>query len=214
MIGKKLEDGLGLGGKGRLTIERINTLQNFYGKAIRDNIGSAADMSKATHAILKHYSSTLDNPKHEDCPEGPDSWCSYNRDKTSHVPIKNPLPQAVVNVIQPVFDRLGDEQFLVGCEKCLTQNANESLHHVIWSIAPKEQFTSQQENKLAISLGVMIFNNGFEVTLTDLMNRLSIPVTSSMKATWQTIDKERVNSCDYKMKKAVKLSRKKRKKDK
>lgn len=110
---------MGLGGKGRLTMERINTLQSFYGKAIHDNRGSAEQMSKATYAILKHYSSTLENPQHEDCPQGKGSWCSYNRDRSSHVLIKNPLPPAVVKVVQPVFDRLGSKEFLIGCKKRL-----------------------------------------------------------------------------------------------
>ena len=56
--------------------------------------------------------------------------------------IKDPLPPVVVDVTKPVFDKLGDESFLGGCERCATQNANESLHHVIWGFAPKDQFTS------------------------------------------------------------------------
>ena len=131
--------------QGRLTLTRIDTLQNFYGKAIRDNKGDAKAMSKATHAILKHYASTPEQPRHEDCPMGKDSWCSHNRDKatgqTTHVPIQDPLPEAVVKVMQPTFDRLWSEQFLVGCEKCLDQNNNESLHHVVWGMVPKEQYT-------------------------------------------------------------------------
>ena len=38
--GKKLEDGKGIGGRGRLTAVRIDAMQNFYGKAIRDNKGT------------------------------------------------------------------------------------------------------------------------------------------------------------------------------
>ena len=111
ILGKKIEDGKGIGGKGRLTLKRIDTLQNFYGKAIRDNRGDAKAMSRATHAILKHYSSTPDQPRHEDCPVGKNSWCSFNRDKATgektHLPVKDPLPEAVIKVMQPTFDRLG-----------------------------------------------------------------------------------------------------------
>ena len=121
-----MDDGKGIGGRDRLTAVRIDAMQNFYGKAIRDNKGNATAISKATHAILKHYSSTPENPRHEDCPSGNESWCSYNRDlatgQTTHCPIQDPLPQAVVNVIQPTFDRLGGKHFLAGCEKCLDQN--------------------------------------------------------------------------------------------
>lgn len=69
IIGKKLSDGKALGGAGRLTNERANTIQNFYSRAICDNKGDAKKMSKATHAILKHYSSTPEEPMHDDCPQ-------------------------------------------------------------------------------------------------------------------------------------------------
>lgn len=89
-------------------------------------------MAKATHAILKPYSSTLEDPHHEDCPTGKDSWCSYNRDiatgKSTHKPIKNPLPPAVVSTVESLFNRLGSEQFLASCEECKRQSLNESYH--------------------------------------------------------------------------------------
>ena len=91
--GKKLEDGKCLGGRGRLTATRIDTLQNLYRKAIRDNKGNAKAMSKATHAILKHSSSTPEQCRHEDCPVGRSLW------QNTHVPIKDPLPEPVVKVM-------------------------------------------------------------------------------------------------------------------
>ena len=94
-------------------------------------------MSRATHAILKHYSCTLENHNHEDCLPGKNSWCSYNRDVASgtnyHQPIKNPLPPAVVAEIQPLFDLLGSKEFLASCEDGKTQNVNKSYHHVVWN---------------------------------------------------------------------------------
>jgi len=116
MTTKKLADGKALGGAGRLTHARVDTIQGFCGKAIRDNKSNAKEMAKATKAILKHYSSTEEEPKHEDCPAGSVSWCSYQRDIADgtnlHKPIENPFPEAVVEVLQPLFDRLGDENLL------------------------------------------------------------------------------------------------------
>lgn len=216
--GKKLEDGKSLGGRGRLTLTRIDTLQNFYGKAIRDNKEDAKVMSKTTHAILKHYASTPEHPRHEDCPMGKDSWCSYNRDKvtghTTHVPMKDPLPKAVVKVMQPTFDRLGSEEFLVGCEKCLDHNNNESLHHVVWGMAPKEQYTSQQETSLAVSLGVLVFNNGTEETISKLIVLMDTPIHPDMPSQWEKIDSKRMSESDYKTDPAVKQRRKSIRRDK
>ena len=99
---------------------RIDTIQSFYGKTIRDYKGDSSGMSRATHAILKHYSSLLENPNHEDCPPGKNSWCSYNRDVASETnyqeSIKNLSPPAVVAEIQPLFHRLGSKEFLASSE--------------------------------------------------------------------------------------------------
>ena len=54
---KMLSDEKSIGGKGRLTA-RIDTIRSFYGKTIRDFKCGSEGMSKATHAIIKHYSTT------------------------------------------------------------------------------------------------------------------------------------------------------------
>ena len=103
MTGKKLSNGKGLGGKGRLTTAKIDTLQNFYGLAIRNNEGN----SEAKMAILDHYK---EDTLHNHRPPGKGSWCSFQRNVATgssfHKPIKNPLPDTMVKVIKPLFDRL------------------------------------------------------------------------------------------------------------
>lgn len=209
-----MADGKALGGAGRLTHSRIDTMQGFYGKAIRDNKDDAKGMAKATHAILKHYSSTEEDPRHEDCPAGSNSWCSFQRDVANgtnlHQPIENPFPDAVVEVMQPLFNRLGDETFLVGCEKCYTQNQNESLHHVIWGMAAKEMYSSPQEISIAISLGVLHFNQGYEKTYCSLLPSLGVEVTPEMVEAWQRIDGARLYQASYKNLPSTKLRRKKK----
>ena len=59
--GKKLEDGEGIAGAARLTDKMIDTLQNYYGFAIRQNAGNLTGMSKAVKAILAHLSSLITN---------------------------------------------------------------------------------------------------------------------------------------------------------
>ena len=44
MNNKKLKSGLGVGGKGRLTVLFIDRLQNSYGATIRNNIGHLIEM--------------------------------------------------------------------------------------------------------------------------------------------------------------------------
>ena len=210
--GKKLDDGKGLGGIGRLTLQRINTIQNFYGLVLRDKNSNAEEMSRATHAILKHYSDLPLESRHGDCPTGQSSWCSYNRDiatkETSHRPIKNPLPVAVVKAIQPIFEKLGDPTFLAGCEGALTQNVNESLHHAIWSLAPKDQYTSASETSLAIKLGTIIFNDGLAPLLKSLLPMIGMQVGNASEAAWIALDTLRAENKKYKDSDKTKTSRK------
>ncbi|XP_070536304.1 uncharacterized protein [Ptychodera flava] len=70
--GGKLEDGKGLTGRNRLTNQMINAFQVFYGIALRNNKGNVEEMSRQTRAILLHYASTHDEPRHEYCPK--ESW--------------------------------------------------------------------------------------------------------------------------------------------
>lgn len=136
-------------------------MHNFCGRAIRDN--KNYEKGNVTCRTLKSHSMMIA------------PWVIYHRavfNRISqngtqlHKPIKDPLPHVVVEVVQPLFDQLGDESFLVGCEKCYTQNRNESLYHVIWGMASKELYCSHKEICLAVSLGFLNFNQGFDSTHT------------------------------------------------
>ena len=61
--------------------------------------------------------------------------------------------------MQPTFNHLGSEEFLVGCERCLDQNKNECLHHVIRVMAPvKAERVNKQtaKHKRADTLEAML----------------------------------------------------------
>ena len=67
--GQKLADGKGISGKNRLTKKVINTIQNYYGMAIRQNLNNIYAMKKAIIAILFHCSENVSlEDKHKFCP--------------------------------------------------------------------------------------------------------------------------------------------------
>ena len=167
-------------------------------------------MEKATWAIMKHYSQDAD---HSDCPDGASSWCSFNKDKASgsntHRPIKNPLRPAVVEAITPLFNRLAKTDFLAAVQEAYTQNPCESYNHLLWSLAPKESYTSTTETSLAVSLSVCLFNRGYYYTLSRMFEKCGIKASNFQKSCWQNLDKQRQRLSDYKQKEEVKLRRKK-----
>ena len=63
-----------------LTDSVIDKLQNYYGMAIRSNVNDLESMKSAVAAVLFHVASTDAKPWHDHCPDGPDSWCRYNKD--------------------------------------------------------------------------------------------------------------------------------------
>ncbi|GFW53933.1 uncharacterized protein TNCV_1086501 [Trichonephila clavipes] len=70
---RKLSDGKGISGRGRLTDNEISKLQQYYGLAIRRNMDSVSDMFKAVWAIYSHKLSTDSVPQHGLCPTSPDT---------------------------------------------------------------------------------------------------------------------------------------------
>ena len=82
--GQKLSDGNGAGGRGRISDEVIDTMQNYYGKALRGNKEDLEGMKKSIKAIQHH---TIKSDKkssekqHQYCPQSADTWCKYLKDK-------------------------------------------------------------------------------------------------------------------------------------
>ena len=82
--GKFLSDSKKISGTGRHTKKVIDKLQKYYGMAIRSNVGDLRRMMMAVQATLHHMTSTDDQPVHHMCPEGENSWCSYNKAKVGN----------------------------------------------------------------------------------------------------------------------------------
>lgn len=97
-------------------------------------------MMQAVQASLLHMNSMDENPRHHLCPIGPDSWCKYQNAIANKVPYthrKDPIPSAIVEVLKPVYARLGSWSLLERYLGGYTQNAKESLHSVVWKFCRK-----------------------------------------------------------------------------
>ncbi|GFX93454.1 uncharacterized protein TNCV_1093941 [Trichonephila clavipes] len=122
--GIKLSDGKNISGHGRLTLKEVDSIQHYYGLAIRKNLSSVEDVKRAIWAIYFHKLSTEDNPQHALCPLGEDSWCGYNR---SIVILYSQAFFTRVNFIESekVFRDLTEKDLLKKCLHGRTQNPNE-----------------------------------------------------------------------------------------
>ena len=138
--GQKLADGKSIGGKGRLTKKRIDDFQTYYGKAIRNNLKDVEAIQRAILAILFHGALTASKPQHQYCLTGPKSWCRWQTDKTYQP--KEPLPQAVVEVVLPTFERLSTQNLLDKCKEGFSQNQNESFIQLCGKGAPNGSSTT------------------------------------------------------------------------
>lgn len=162
MRGKKLADGKTLGGKGRLTDAVIDSMQVYYGKAIRENTDDVEKMISAVWAIYLHKISMDDKPRHELCPKGENSWCGYQRalvtgEEYSH---KHSVPEDVMKELKTIFRDLTSKELLKKCVHGRTQNFNESLNNVIWTRIPKNTFVGLSTLKLGVMDAIITFNLG------------------------------------------------------
>ena len=69
-------------GKNILTETIINSMQNCYGLAIRNNRNDLHDMKKAVGATLFYCTEMNDeSSRHQFCPQVKDTWCKWQYDK-------------------------------------------------------------------------------------------------------------------------------------
>ena len=214
--GQKLADGKTIGGSGQLTDKVINSLQNYYGDAIRRNKGDLQAMMKAVQATLLHSNSSNEQPRHHLCPEGAESWCKWQKARTTgkEYDHKDPLPDAIVQLIRSIYSRLGSQSLLEKCVDGYTQNANEALHSTVWKFCPKELFMGKIGVETACSLAVCCFNDGAS-SLAAVSNRLQLAPTPLSKTYLKGKDIKRLRESQYKdsedAKKLSRLARRKRK---
>lgn len=186
----------GLGGRGKLTDKLINELTVYYGLAIRRNSDNKDKMKNAIWSTFFHKISTDTNPQHQFCDE---SWCSYLKAKSTGNEFEhpNPLPDIVQKAIKPVYVDLTAPNLLERCEGGFTQNNNESLNSVIWSIARKTHFCGKKTIDFAAYTATSLFNDGYSSLLL-MMQLMNIEIGPNAQDLCSKYDKDRIAKSDIK----------------
>lgn len=156
-------------------------------------------MKDAIYASIYHAISTDEEPQHSKCPKGESSWCFYQaaiaRKKSpgSHeANVNTPLNKYCFEKILPLYERLTEESLLTRCARCLTQNANESLHSVIWSKCPKEVFVSKTKIQIAASIAISEYNLGTQRTVVEILQNLGLLIGQITLTIAKKIDARRL----------------------
>ncbi|KAH7954497.1 hypothetical protein HPB49_019203 [Dermacentor silvarum] len=182
LVSKSKASGLqSLGGKGRLTADLITRLSSYYGWALKTHKGDVDAMHKAVMATYYHITSNDFDSNHTFCPTGPNSWCRQNAAEARGEPApKHPrnLPPHVCQALLPIYERLSEKKLLERCQRGKTQNSNESLHSVIWSLAPKDRHASLFTVQAAVAEAVLKFNAGNVKASASIMQELSLNPSS------------------------------------
>ena len=197
-----------LSGRGNLTEKCINSMQNYYGMAIRQNVNNLYAMKKAVYAILFHFTNFENQQmQHQFCPRGLASRCKYWALNNTNYKSKSCIPIWIKNLILPIIKDLQADDLLIKCLHGTTQNANEALNSIIWSRVPKHTFVSKSTIEMGTYSAVLHYNDGANGVLEVLKYfGLSgiVTLASSSK-----VDKTRIRHMKSKSTDKSKMQRKK-----
>ncbi|KAH9360930.1 hypothetical protein HPB48_007011 [Haemaphysalis longicornis] len=111
------------------------------------------------------------------CATRPGLRCRQNAAKAKGEPApkhRYNLPPHVCKALLPVYERLSDEKLLQRCLQGKTQNSNESLHSMIWALAPKQKHASLFTVQAAVAEAVLKFNTGNERASAAILKELDL----------------------------------------
>lgn len=122
-----------IGGQGRLT---AGTLQNYYGDAIRRQVGNVEVMMKAVQATLFHVNSSDETPRHQLCPlvQVPGSQTKGEVEQFQHANL--PCPQPSSHFSSPSMPAWDLGSFWRSLSMA-TPRMQESHHNLAWRMCPK-----------------------------------------------------------------------------
>ncbi|GFU37893.1 uncharacterized protein TNCV_1063931 [Trichonephila clavipes] len=141
-------------------------------------------VKRLTTCARKKYA----KPQHSKCPAGENSWCFYqsaiaNGEKPNNhkLNVGTPINEKFLPKILPIYQRLASNELLERCIRCGTQNANESLHSMIWAKCPKEIFVNKRRVKRAVTEAVCEYNKGTVRTIVETQKALGVATGGSTK---------------------------------
>ena len=149
---------------------KADYIASNYSTVILQNRGTTPDkLSRALRLLLNHAAGI-----HSGCPTGENSWCRWNRPSTTTTPATLTTFTTIdIEKVQEAFNTYATTEFCSHLTLGLTQNANESLHNMIWSLCSKSKYVSPQSIRISTAIAVLNFNEG-ELSLFGIMYDLGL----------------------------------------
>ena len=173
----KLAEGKNISGMVRMTDRLINKMQNYFGMAIRQNLGQLYALKKSVLAILWHFTDIKNlDVRHQFCPRSAISWCKYQVDKISgwsKYNSKGVIPEVVKKEIEKIFINLSSDELLSRCLEGTNQNANEGSNQILWRKCSKNTFGSKVVLEMGTFSSVVSFNDVF-LALANVLKNLHL----------------------------------------
>ena len=200
--GKQYKKSL-FGGAGKLTDYVITHLTKYYTNAIYRNTNkSVSDLRRDIMASFLHTSSTDENPQHDLCPKGSDSWCFFQKARALGGPpnthnkmkVHFTLNRQERQIVFGVYKDLSNDDLLRRCLGGHTQNSNEALHSKIWNTLSKNKFFGLKTVRYGIAHTVLVHNMGYAGG--SVVSRLGFTNGGGeYRKNLETKDKKRRRSC-------------------
>lgn len=157
-----------VGGRHQLTDRQIDAFQRYYGKAIRDSVGTdVLTMKLKVMSGFWHAISRDNDHHHLHCDT---SWCVFKQSKDEGKPLpphdnmKNyiRLEKKYENRVREVYYDLSNPALLERCLRGENQNRNEGLHSKLWCHQSKAKFAGHKRVTFVTQLTIIDHNFGYE----------------------------------------------------
>ena len=213
----KVNKGISGRGDGKLTRKVINTLQNYYGMAIRDVKNNDLIKMKMAIAAVLHHCTQKEKDKedkedrHKYCPKDAGTWCKYQQSKVEGIEFKGDrinISEPIYKLIRPLWLRLSSDDILKKCLHGRTQNVNEAFNQLVWKRAPKDVFLGKYVFQIAVASAVVSFNDGASGILKT-MEKIGLKVGFFNLEGSRHSDLRRISAVAYKATDTRKSKRKK-----
>ena len=106
--------------------------------------------------------------------------------------VGTPLAPDVAEHVKEVYTRLAHVDLLKPCKLGKTQNADESLHSVMWSKCHKTTCVGLARVGSATCSAVSQFNAGIKVTIKNLYEVMQVPSVAHLLASAEKADRRRL----------------------